>query len=150
MQDPVTDALLQQGLQPQPETLGQSDIVLGMVVDWYGSRITYKVEQSTLMIICYERLNQKNKGLTNGFRDLMGLFLFVKSDVPAISHLTGKVDALPASDKAAGLTNQQLHRFYRDILQAPLAPDLGPDWYRWPIASLMTFRQHYRAMKAKA
>lgn len=76
------------------------------------------------MIICYERLNQKNKGLTNGFRDLMGLFQFVKSDVPAISHLTGKVDALSANDKA-GLTNQQLHRFYRDILQAPLAPDLG-------------------------
>lgn len=147
--DPLSQLLLRQGYRVEPETLGGSTLLLGMKVVWHNSVITYKAQGDTVTIISYERINP-SRGLANGFRDLLRWFALIKAELPEIIYLVGKVDALPDARLSQPLSDQKLHRFYRDILQAPLAPDLGEAWYRWQIKNLVSFRQHYRKMKAKA
>ncbi len=150
MSDCITQLLQQKGVAAEQVMLGKSSIPLGMVVIWGNSRITYKVENQTALIVCYERIGDKPKGLKNGFSDLLSFFHLLKNELPELTHLAGKVDALGTAVEVGGLTNEKLHRFYGGIYHAPQATERGEAWYSWELAKLGSFRKHYQMMKAKA
>lgn len=149
MKDCVTDYFNNMGFETEQDTLGNSDIVLGIKLEFQGSLFTYKVDKDTLMIICYERINSKNTGLRSGFKDLLNWLKIIKNNTP-IKWVTGRVDALSSAPSVSGLTTDKLNRFYRDIMQTPDARDLGEKWFRFDIDVLHDFRHHYKLMKQGA
>lgn len=145
MIDSVTAYLQENGYRVVDEMMGNSPIKLGQAVFWRHSKFTYKVEQEdVLVIICYERVG-KPRGLGNGFRDIFEWLTAIKENVPEIKEVTGRVNALVATDVEKGLTTEKLLRFYRDIMQSPTADELGESWFRFDISTLKNFRSHYRA-----
>ena len=149
MMDCVSQYFQKKGLHPLTETMGNSDIVLGVKLNWQGSLLTYKVDKDTLMIVCYERIKKKNSGLRSGFKDLISWLKIIQEEVPQIQWVTGRVEALSSSAAVAGLTTEKLNRFYRDIMQTPDALDLGDKWFRFELSTLKNFRFHYRMTMMK-
>lgn len=149
MADCVTEYLKQEGYRVVDEMMGNSPIKLGNAVYWRYSKFTYKVEpEDTLVIICYERLGLQ-RGLGNGFRDIFEWLTAIKENVKAIKHVTGRVNALVATEVKNGLSTEKLLRFYRDIMQSPSADEMGESWFRFDLDTLKNFRSHYRANAKK-
>lgn len=143
MMDCVSKYFSDIGCDVCEETLGNSLIPLGQGVVWNSSKFTYRVADNALMIVFYERVGSRT-GLHSGFVDLIEWVNEIKDNVPEIVYVTGKVDALRSSNTDSELSNRKLHRFYRDIMQASLAEELGESWYRFEISRLENFRSHYK------
>ena len=149
MEDCVTEFLKREGYRVVDEMMGNSPIKLGNAVFWRHSKFTYKVEpEDTLVIICYERMG-KQRGLGNGFRDIFEWLTAIKNNLKQIKQVTGRVNALVATDVSNGLTTDKLLRFYRDIMQSPSADEIGESWFRFELDDLKNFRTHYRANAVK-
>ncbi len=123
--------------------LGKSSLALGVSVVWQESRLTYRVDGQVLIIVFYERVRQKNKGLRSGFKDIFDWLTMIKNEVPQINSVIGRVDPLSSAVAMSGLNLSKLNRFYQDIMQVPEAPDLGDKWYRYDISQLRDMRFHF-------
>ncbi|WP_066015332.1 hypothetical protein [Endozoicomonas atrinae] len=144
--DPVTRFLQAQGFEVSACYMGSTSLLLGARFEYQDVEIVYRVENDTLIMVIYRRLNSAEHGLKNIFEPFIWFSERLIYDIPEIRFMRGNPDALPAPD-GKNLTTRKLHRFYRHLMGAE--PDPEPGWYRFELVNYKTMRQRQKERRLK-
>ncbi len=144
--DPVTQFLQAQGFEVSAYYMGNTSLLLGARFEYQGLEIVYRVEDDTLIMVIYRRLNNTKNGLKNIFEPFIWFSERLIYDIPEIRFMRGHPNALTSPDNK-NLSTRKLHRFYRHLMGAE--PDPEPGWYRFELANYKTMRQRQKERRQK-
>ena len=144
--DPVTRFLQAKGFEVSAYYMGNTSLLLGARFEYQCIEIVYRVEDDTLIMVIYRRLNSAENGLKNIFEPFIWFSERLIYDIPEIRFMRGNPNALTLPD-GKNLTTGKLHRFYRHLMGAEPDPELG--WYRFELANYKTMRQRQKERRQK-
>ena len=135
--DPVTQFLTTQGIFVSSYFMGNTSMLLGGRFELEGFETVYRVENDTIILVVYRRIETQSNSLRNAFKPFIWFLERLVYDIPEIRFMRGNPDAMLANGK--GLSNRQLYRFYCEVMGGVSDPEIG--WYQLELCNYETMQQ---------